>query len=311
MLANKRILVTGGNGFLGRHIINKLLEDGVTDSAIFTPRSGDLNLCSKNDCAIAVRNIDIIIHAAGITGNAEFHRNQPGRILYDNLMMGVQLMEAARLVGVKKFITVGSAAEYPQEAPMPLREESIWSGFPEMIHAPYAIAKKMLLVQAQAYRAQYGFNAIHLLMTGMYGPGEKSDGGPIPALIMKVLAAKQNHESTIDMWGTGKPTRDFLYVEDAAEAIVLATEKYDKPEPVNIGAGMEITIKDLTELICRLMDYKGEVRWDPSKPDGQPRRMLDVSRAEKEFGFRAKTGLREGLKMTLDWYKIDQKWQLN
>jgi GDP-L-fucose synthase len=308
MLANKRILVTGGNGFLGKHIINKLLKHGVRRSTIFAPHSGDLNLCRQADCETAVKNIDIVIHAAGITGNAEFHRSQPGRIFYENLIMGVQLMEAARLANVEKFITVGSAAEYPQKASMPLREQFIWSGFPEAIHAPYAIAKKMLLVQAQAYRAQYGFNAIHLLVTGMYGPGEKLDGGPIPALITKVLQAKQNNERIITMWGTGKPTRDFLYVEDAAEAIILATEKYDKPEPVNIGTGVEITIKDLVQLICRLMDYKGEIKWDLSKPDGQPRRVLDVSRAEREFGFKAKTNFEEGLKKTIAWY-VEQNEQ--
>jgi GDP-L-fucose synthase len=226
-------------------------------------------------------------------------------MFYDNAIMGIQLMEAARLAGVEKFVALGTICCYPKFTPVPFKEEDLWNGYPEETNAPYGLAKKMLLVQAQAYRQQYGFNAIFLMPVNMYGPGDNFDpksSHVIPALIRKVVEAKKEGRDYIEAWGTGKATREFLYVEDGAEGIILATERYDKPEPVNLGSGMEISIKDLAELICRLMDFKGEIRWDTTKPDGQPRRRLDTSKAEKEFGFKAKTNFEEGLKKTIEWY---------
>ncbi len=301
----KKILVTGGHGFLGSYIVQKLIGCGAPQGNISVPRSADVDLRKLDNCEKAVAGQDVVIHLAALVGGIGANRERPGEFFYDNLMMGVQLMDAARRAGVKKFTALGTICAYPKFTPVPFKEDDLWNGYPEETNAPYGLAKKMLLVQAQAYRAQYGFDAIYLLPVNLYGPGDNFDpksSHVIPALIKKVYEAKKAGVPFIEVWGTGKASREFLYVEDAAEAIVLATEKYDKPEPVNIGAGMEITIKDLTELICRLMDYKGEVRWDPSKPDGQPRRMLDVSRAEKEFGFRAKMNFEEGLKKTIEWY---------
>ncbi|MDO8664745.1 MAG: GDP-L-fucose synthase [Candidatus Liptonbacteria bacterium] len=305
-LKNKNILVTGGAGFFGSHLVEKLLRDrNVPKEKIFTPSFEDFDLRERKNCEEVVRGQDIVIHLAAIVGGIGANREHPGKFFYDNAIMGIELMEAARRAGVKKFVTLGTVCAYPKFTPTPFKEDDLWNGYPEETNAPYGLAKKMLLVQAQAYRQEYGFDAIYLLPVNLYGPGDNFDPSSshvIPALIKKVADAKKENREFIEAWGTGKATREFLYVEDAAEGIALATEKYEKPDPVNLGSGMEISIKELTELICRLMDFKGEIRWDSSKPDGQPRRMLDVSRAEREFGFKAKIGFEEGLKKTIDWY---------
>jgi GDP-L-fucose synthase len=304
-LAQKKILVTGGNGFLGKNVVEHLAAHGARRENIFTPHTAELDLRKWDDCVKAVAGQNVVIHLAAVVGGIGANRDHPGKFFYENLIMGVQLMEAARLGNVEKFVAIGTVCAYPKFTPVPFKEDDLWGGYPEETNAPYGLAKKMLLVQAQAYRQEYDFNAIYLLPVNLYGPGDNFDpksSHVIPALIKKVYEAKQSGAPFIEAWGTGSASREFLYVEDAAEGIVLAAEKYDKSDPVNLGSGMEIAIKNLTELICKLMDYKGEIRWDKTKPDGQPRRMLDVSRAEKEFGFRAKVGFEEGLKKTIDWY---------
>jgi len=297
-----KILVTGGGGFLGRHIITKLIEHGADKEDLFAPSSKELDLRLFENCRRAVEGRELVIHAAGITGNAEFHRLHPGLIFYENAMMGIQLIEASRVQGVKKVITIGSAAEYPADAVPPFCEEGLWAGFPELLHAPYAMAKKMFAVQEAAYREEYGLASAHLLMTGMYGPGAKKDSGPIPSWIDRIAVAKRSGADSIMLWGTGKPTRDFLYVEDAAEAIVLAAEKYNDSMPVNIGSGREVSIREAAEILVRLMDFKGKLLFDPTKPDGQMCRSLDVSNAEQRFDFRAATSLESGLQKTIEWY---------
>lgn len=302
---NKKILLTGGAGFLGGFVVEKLLERGAKRENIIIPRFADVDLRKWENCQKVVDGIDVVIHLAAKVGGIGLNKEKPGELFYDNLIMGVQLMEAARQSGVKKFVAIGTICAYPKFTPTPFKEDDLWIGYPEETNAPYGLAKKMMLVQAQAYRQQYGFNAIYLLPVNLYGPKDNfnpDSSHVIPALIKKVADAKKENKDFIEVWGIGKATREFLYAEDAAEGIVLAAEKYDKPEPVNIGAGMEISIKDLTETICRLMDFKGEIRWDTTKPDGQPRRMLDTSRAEKEFEFKAKTNFEEGLKKTINWY---------
>jgi len=309
-LKNKKILVTGGAGFLGSHIVEKLLEKGVPRENVFAPLSRNFDLRKWENCQKVVAGQDIVIHLAAKVGGIGFNQEHPAELFYDNLMMGVQMMEAARQVGVEKFVAIGTICAYPKFTQVPFKEEDLWNGYPEETNAPYGLAKKMMLVQAQAYRQQYSFNAIYLLPVNLYGPENSFDpkkSHVIPAIIRKVYEAKKENKNYIDIWGTGKATREFLYVEDAADGIILATEKYDKPEPINLGSGIEISIKDLVELICRLMDFKGEIHWDISKPDGQPRRMLDVSHAEKEFGFRAKTDFEEGLKNIIKWYKLHIK----
>lgn len=304
-LLNKKILITGGAGFLGSHVVEKLLARGVPVSNILVPRSKDYDLRKWENCLMVTRGVDLIIHLAAFVGGIQLNQANPGRMFYDNLVMGVQMMEAARQLDVEKFVAVGTVCSYPKTPPIPFKEENFWDGYPEETNAPYGLAKKMLLVQAQAYRQQYGMTAIYLVPINLYGPRddfEPESSHVIPALIKKVGEAKEQNKPHIDVWGTGKATREFLYVEDAAEAIILAAEKYNKPEPVNLGSGQEISIKDLTEKICRLMDYRGELRWDFSKPDGQPRKQLDVTRAANEFGFRAKTSLEEGLRKTVDWW---------
>jgi len=254
----------------------------------------------------AVEGMDVVIHLAAKVGGIGFNKKYPATLLYDNAIMGLQLMEAARQARVEKFVQIGTVCAYPKYTPVPFREENLWEGYPEETNAPYGIAKKMLLVQAQAYREQYGFNAVFLLPVNLYGPRDNfhpEHSHVIPALIKKIFDAKESGENYITLWGTGKPTREFLYVEDAAEGILLAAEKYDKKDPVNLGSGWEISIRDLAELLVGLIGFKGEIKWDANKPDGQPRRRLDVSRAEKEFGFKAKVDLKEGLKRTIDWYK--------
>ena len=306
ILTRKRVVVTGGAGFLGSHVVEKLQEGGCRE--VFVPRSGEYDLRQKED-AIRLyedQRPDIVIHLAGVVGGIGANRANPGTFFYDNLMMGVQTMHYAYLYGVEKFVAIGTICAYPKFTPVPFREDNLWDGYPEDTNAPYGLAKKMLLVQAQAYREQYGFNAIYLLPVNLYGPRDNFDPASshvIPALIKKCFDAIENEEQEIVVWGDGSPTREFLYVEDCAEAIVLATERYDMPDPVNIGAGMEISIKDLVHLIANLTGFKGRVTWDTSKPGGQPRRCLDVTRAEREFGFRARTNFDEGLRRTIEWYR--------
>jgi GDP-L-fucose synthase len=304
-LKDKKILVTGGAGFLGTYVVRKLQGRGVSKKNILVPRSKEFDLRKWEDCQKIIQGQDAVIHLAAKVGGIGFNREKPGELFYDNLMMSVHLMEAARQGGVKKFVAVGTICAYPKFTPVPFKEDDLWEGYPEETNAPYGLAKKMSLVQAQAYRQQYNFNAVYLLPVNLYGPRDNFDPGSshvIPALIRKVDEAKKAGQEHIEVWGTGKATREFLYVEDAAEGVILAAENYNKPEPVNLGSGIEISIKDLAETIRRLMDFEGEINWDSLKPDGQPRRMLDVSKAEGEFGFKAKVGFEEGLKNTIDWY---------
>lgn len=304
-LQNKKILITGGAGFLGKHLIDKLLQQGVEKKNIFVPVFPKYDLRKMDDCAKAVSGKDIIIHLAGVVGGIGYNRDHPGQLFFDNAAMALNLLEASRVEGIEKFVGIGSVCAYPKFTSIPFKEEDLWDGYPEETNAPYGLAKKFMLVQSEAYRAEYGLNAIHLLMINLYGPGDNFDPDTshvIPALIKKVIDAKKESRDHVEAWGTGIATREFLYVEDAAEGIVATTKKYNKSDPVNLGSSMEISIKDLLELICRLTDFKGEIHWDVTKPDGQPRRRLDVSRAEKEFGFRAHTSFEEGLRKTINWY---------
>lgn len=306
-LLNKKILLTGGSGFLGSFVVEKLLKKGVPRENIFIPTRDKMDLTKWENCQKAVLGQDVVVHLAAKVGGIGLNQEKPGELFYDNLMMGVQIMEAARQAKVKKFVAIGTICAYPKMTPVPFLEDNIWNGYPEETNAPYGLAKKMLLVQAQAYRRQYGFNAIYLLPVNLYGPKDNFDPSSshvIPALIKKVADAQRDGKDHIEVWGTGNATREFLYAEDAAEGIVLAAEKYEKPEPVNLGAGMEISIKDLVGLICKLMHFEGKIRWDATRPDGQPRRSLDTQRAEKEFGFKAKTNFEEGLKKTIEYFKI-------
>lgn len=305
-LHDKRILVTGGAGFLGRHVVRSLRDRGCRD--IIVPRRSQYDLTREAAVEHLYRDThpQIVIHLAAVVGGIGANRAYPGRFIYENLVMGAMLMEYARRAKVEKFIGVGTICSYPKLTPVPFREENLWNGYPEETNAPYGLAKKMLLAQGTAYRAQYGFNAIHLLPVNLYGPGDNFDtesSHVIPALIRKCLEAVDRHEPEIVCWGDGTPTREFLYVEDCAEAIVLATERYDGPEPVNIGTGCEMPIKELVDLIVQLTGFRGRIAWDTSKPNGQPRRRLDTSRAEREFGFRARTAFPEGLRRTVEWYR--------
>jgi GDP-L-fucose synthase len=303
---NKQIVVTGGAGFLGSHIVERLREMGVPDAQLRIPRRTTSDLRQWEACQAVVHNADIVVHLAAVVGGIGFNREHPGQLFYDNLMMGTQLMEAARAAGVSKFISIGTICAYPKFTPIPFQEEALWNGYPEETNAPYGLAKKMLLVQGQAYRQEYGFNSIYLLPVNLYGPHDNFDptsSHVIPALIKKCIDAQQAGEKHIVVWGTGQATREFLYAEDAAEGILLATEHYNGSEPVNLGSGSEISIKALVELIAELTGFDGTIEWDTSKPDGQPRRCLDVSRAEQWFGFRARTDFREGLQRTIAWYR--------
>lgn len=302
----KRVLVTGGAGFLGSYVVQKLKERRCKD--IFIPRAKDYDLVKIEAVKKVYRDSrpDIVIDLAAKVGGIGANRANPGKFFYENLMIGVQMIEEGRIFGIEKFVALGTVCCYPKFTPVPFREENLWNGYPEETNAPYGLAKKMLLVQAQSYRQQYGFNTIFLLPVNLYGPKDNFDpetSHVIPALIKKCFDAVKEDNDEIIIWGTGKATREFLYVEDCAEAIILATEKYNKPEPVNIGAGFEISIKDLVYLIMELVGFKGRVLRDTSKPDGQPRRILDVSKAKEEFGFVAKTDFREGLKKTIKWYE--------
>ena len=303
---DKRLVVTGGGGFLGSYVLEYLKERGC--SSPFVPRSRDYDLRRESDIVrlLDVARPHVIIHLAAVVGGIGANRENPGRFFYENLMMGTQLMEQARRFGVAKFVTIGTVCSYPKFTPVPFQEDELWSGYPEETNAPYGLAKKMLLVQGQAYRQQYGLNSIYLLPVNLYGPRDNFDPASshvIPALIKKCVDAVEGGHDTITVWGAGKATREFLYVADAAEGIVLAAERYEGDEPVNLGAGAEISVKDLVELIARLTGFKGRIVWDASKPDGQPRRRLDTSRAEKYFGFRAGTSFEVGLQRTVQWYR--------
>ena len=309
-LSNKRICVTGGAGFLGTHLIKKLNARGAHE--IFIPKIEDYDLVNPDDIRRMLDDSqpDVIIHLAAHVGGIGANMEKPAEFFYDNLMMGVQLMHESWKRGLEKFVAIGTICAYPKFTPIPFKEENLWDGYPEETKAPYGLAKKMLLVQAQAYRQQYGFNAIFLLPVNLYGPGDNfnpKSSHVIPALIRKCLEAKDQGAEQIIAWGDGSPTREFIYVEDAAEGIVLATEKYDGSEPVNIGSSFEISIKDLTEKIARMTGFEGKIVWDTTKPNGQPRRKLDTSRADQYFGFVAKTDFEQGLQKTIDWYIKNRK----
>ncbi len=306
----KRICVTGGAGFLGTHLIANLRQRGAKD--IFIPKIEQYDLVDRDAIArlLTDSNPDVIIHLAAHVGGIGANREHPAEFFYDNLMMGVQLMHQAYERGVEKFVAIGTVCAYPKFTPIPFKEDDLWIGYPEETNAPYGLAKKMLLVQSQAYRDQYGYNSIFLLPVNLYGPGDNFNprsSHVIPALIRKCVEAKENNEDHIVVWGDGSPTREFIYVKDAAEGIALAAERYNESEPVNIGSGFEISIKDLVEKIAKMTGFEGDLVWDTSKPNGQPRRALDVSRAKEKFGFEAKTDFDEGLQNTIDWYLANRK----
>ncbi len=305
-LSNKRILVTGGAGFLGRQVVDQLCKAGADAQKITIPRSLDYDLRSLENCQRAVDQQDIIIHLAAHVGGIGLNREKPAELFYDNLMMGTQLIHAAYEASVEKFVCVGTICAYPKFTPVPFKEDNLWDGYPEETNAPYGVAKKALLVQLQAYRQQYGFNGIYLLPVNLYGPEDNFDPSSshvIPALIRKVYEAQQKGDMKLPAWGDGSPTREFLYSTDAARGIVMATTDYHQPEPVNLGTGYEISIRDLVELICELMEFKGEIVWETDKPNGQPRRCLDIERAKQEFNFTAEMEFKQGLKNTIDWYR--------
>jgi len=305
---SKRVVVTGGSGFLGSHLVTRL--KGITDgpATVIIPRRKDYDLVRFADCErlYAEANPDVVLHLAAQVGGIGANRANPGSFFYDNLMMGTQMIEIGRRRGLEKFVAVGTICAYPKNTPVPFKEEDLWNGYPEETNAPYGLAKKMLLVQSQAYREQYGFNSIFLLPVNLYGPGDNFDlttSHVIPGIIKKCVDAVRAGEKRIFLWGTGNATREFLYVDDAVEGILLASERYNGNDPVNIGSGMEISIRELANLITKMTDFRGEILWDTSKPDGQPRRSLDTSKAEQLFGFRAKRQFKDGLQETIDWYK--------
>ncbi len=306
MSTSQRVVVTGGSGFLGRHVVQAFERRGY--GTVLVPRKATYDLTRERDVERMYAELRprVVVHLAAVVGGIGANRESPGRFFYENVMMGAMVLEQARLAGVDKFVGVGTICAYPKLAPVPFLERDLWNGYPEETNAPYGIAKKMLLVQGQAYRAQYGMNVVHLLPVNLYGPHDNFDPATshvIPALIRKCLEAVEEGAPEVVCWGTGNATREFLYVEDCAEAIVLATERYDSPEPVNVGAGFEISIRDLAELIAELTGFRGRLVFDRSKPDGQPRRSLDVSRARNAFGFHATTDFHEGLRRTIDWYR--------
>ena len=305
-LKNKRILVTGGAGFLGRQVVNQLIKAGAEADKITVPRSRDYDLTVMENCKRAVDQQDVVIHLAAHVGGIGLNREKPAELFYDNLMMGTQLIHAAYEAGVEKFTCVGTICAYPKFTPVPFKEDDIWDGYPEETNAPYGIAKKALLVQLQAYRQQYGFNGIYLLPVNLYGPEDNFDPSSshvIPALIRKVQEAQERGDKEIPVWGDGSPTREFLYSEDAARGIVMGTQSYNGAEPVNLGTGYEISIRDLISTICEVMEFDGEIVYQTDKPNGQPRRCLDTERAKKEFDFTAQVGFKEGLKNTVEWWR--------
>ena len=300
-----RVVVTGGAGFLGRHVVDRLKRRGCQD--VIVPRSRDYDLRDSSSITRLYDEMkpDIVIHLAAVVGGIGANRANPGRFFYDNAIMGIQLMEYARRAGIAKFVAVGTICSYPKFTPVPFREEDLWNGYPEETNAPYGLAKKMLLVQAQAYRAQYGFNAIYPMLVNLYGPHdnfELESAHVIPALIRKCIQATDRRESAITLWGDGSPTREFLYVEDAAEAVVLAAERYDGADPINIGSGEELSIAQLARMIADAVGFQGDIVWDRTQPNGQPRRYLDLRRARTELGFKAAVGLREGIARTVSWF---------
>ena len=307
-LAGTSVVVTGGSGFLGRHVV---LELNRRDARVVVPRQRDYDLVDRNACRrlLADTRPDLVLHLAARVGGIGANRENPGSFFFANLMMGVHLIEECRLQGVAKVLTVGTICSYPKFTPVPFREDDLWNGYPEETNAPYGLAKKMLLVQGQAYRQQYGMNVVHLLPVNLYGPGDNFDprsSHVIPALIKKIQDAIDQGQDEVEVWGTGRASREFLYAEDAARGICLAAESYDGGDPVNLGAGFEISVRELTLLIARLMGFSGQIRWDPNRPDGQPRRSLDTERAERLFGFRATTSFEDGLKRTIEWYRRER-----
>ncbi|HEX9878717.1 MAG TPA: GDP-L-fucose synthase [Candidatus Binatia bacterium] len=308
-LGDKRITVTGGAGFLGTHVVRVLQEQGC--SKIFVPRRKDYDFTHENDVARLYRDAtpDVVIHLAGVVGGIGANGENPGRFLYENLVMGAMLMEYGRRAGIEKFLAAGTICAYPKFVPVPIREADLWNGYPEETNAPYGLAKRMLLAQGQAYREQYGFNAVHIIPANLYGPGDNfnpASSHVIPATIRKCIEAVERDDAEIVCWGDGTPTREFLYVEDCARALVSAAESYDGRDPVNVGTGLEISIKELVELIAEVTGFGGRVVWDRSKPNGQPRRSVDTRRALEAFGFQAAMNFRDGLRRTVEWYKSHQ-----
>lgn len=303
--SDREILVTGGSGFLGSFLIRRLLAGGADAEKIRIPKSREMDLRKWESCAQAVEGVDLVIHLAARVGGIGFNRRYPARLFYDNALMGLQLMEASRQAGVEKFVCVGTVCAYPKHTEVPFKEEDLWTGYPEETNAPYGLAKKMMLVQSQAYRQEYGYNSIYLVPVNLYGPGDNFDpesSHVIPALIRRFVEAVSERRKTVEVWGTGDASREFLYVDDAARGILMAAERYNRPDPVNIGSGKEIKIRDLVTAISEITGFRGCVSWDRSKPDGQPRRCLDVSRAKREFGFEAEMDFEEGLRRTVEWY---------